>query len=49
MNQGGTPSADVVFAVRMLMVRFGLTRADLFKVMVALDKEDKNVAVSKEC
>lgn len=41
------PSEEVIFALRMFMLRFNLTPADIFKVMVALDKENGNVDKTK--
>jgi hypothetical protein len=34
------PSADVIFAVRMLMIRYGITPAEMMKILVAIDKGD---------
>jgi len=36
---GNTPPAEVLFGVRMLMIKHDLTPADMFKVLAALDKE----------
>lgn len=42
MSVGMKPSADVVFAVRMLMVRYGITPAEMMKILCSLDKENNH-------
>ncbi len=36
---GNTPPAEVLFAVRMIMVKHNLSPSDIMKVLAALDKE----------
>lgn len=38
MPVGIKPSADVVFAVRMMMIRYNLTPADMLRILVVIDK-----------
>jgi hypothetical protein len=38
LTPGEQVPAEVVFAVRMMMVKYGLTPADIMRIMVALEK-----------
>ena len=41
LAQGEQVPAEVTFAFRMLMIKYGLTPADILRVMVTLEKENK--------
>lgn len=41
MTQGKKPDAEVLFAFRMMMIKYCLKPSDILKIMVALDKENK--------
>jgi len=41
MTHGERPNAEVLFAFRMMMIKYGLTPGDILKIMVALDQEKK--------
>jgi len=41
MTHGEKPPAEVLFAFRMMMIKYGLVPSDILKIMVALDKEEK--------
>lgn len=41
MTHGQPPSAEVLFAFRMMMIKYGLNPSDILRIMVALEKENK--------
>lgn len=40
INQGAMPSPEIVFAFRILMVRYNLSPVDVLGVLAAIDKEN---------
>jgi hypothetical protein len=39
MFNGEPIPEEIIFAVRMMMVKYGLTPADIMRIMVALEKQ----------